>query len=167
LACFRKRCASRPPRLLSWRRAGSPRRRTHNKCSKSTQAPFGAARGHLPRAAADRATGVLSPACAACRRRQTPTGARSGRAACRADRFRRPKQYIARNPYVTPSCFPTVPSPIFDDPGAFVLRLCSFLHGAQARAAQRCLRSSTWTRCSSSSTSSRAPPTSTWVRRSA
>jgi CCR4-NOT transcription complex subunit 3 len=31
----------------------------------------------------------------------------------------RPKQYVPRNPYRTPSYFPSVPAPIFDDPALF------------------------------------------------
>jgi CCR4-NOT transcription complex subunit 3 len=31
----------------------------------------------------------------------------------------RQKQYVPRNPYRTPSCFPSVPAPIFDDPAIF------------------------------------------------
>ena len=31
----------------------------------------------------------------------------------------RPKQYVPRNPYRTPSYFPSVPAPVFDDPLLF------------------------------------------------
>merc|ERR1711879_71543 len=31
----------------------------------------------------------------------------------------RPKQYVPRNPYLTPACFPNTPARIFDDPDIF------------------------------------------------